>query len=263
MTATPAKVSTLEAKKIEYPTIGSKTWGRRFAKILLRVSVSIVVLLFVAQLMWRFSGSNQWKLVLEKNGIKVYSLKAPGSDLLQFKAIGRIHSTLPGVIAWITDTSACKIQGCTESYEISRAGEQLRYYYFQYDLAPFGKRDYAISALLYQIPDTKQVVVTIAAVPDKVPPRDGYVRVTNLNNKWRFTPLENGQIEVEIENNMELGGFMPTMLYNVKRPGAIYSMLTHLESWVAKDKYQSAKFSFIEDGSSAPPTKISQATTAQ
>jgi len=260
MTATSAQFETLGEKKPKSPVVKSKTWGRRLAKILLLVSISLVVLLFFAQLIWRFSGSNQWKLVLEKNGIKVYSLKAPGSDLLQFRAIGRIRSTLTGVVAWMRDPDACKVQGCTKSYTIEQVGEQLQYNYFQYDYSPFGKRDFSIRSQLYQNPDTKEVLVTVAAIADRVPPTEGYFRVTNLNNTWRLTPLENGQIEVEIENNMDPGGFVPNVMFNMRRPKGMYNILSHLQDWVGKDKYQNAKSDFIKEKNSAPTTHISQAS---
>ncbi|MGC2745066.1 MAG: hypothetical protein WA672_17970 [Candidatus Angelobacter sp.] len=255
---TSAQPATQEQQKSDSQRVPSKSWGKRIGKILFRGAVSLIVLLFFAQLIWKLSGSNQWELVLEKDGIKVYSLKAPGSELLQFKATGRIHSTLPGVIAWMSDPDACKIQGCTESYEIERAGEQLQYNYFQYDFSPFGKRDFVTGAQLYQNPNTKQVVVIVTGMADKVPPREGYLRMTNLNNKWRVTPLENGQVEIQIENNMDPGGYMPSVLYNMKRPKSMYYILTHLESWVAKDKYQNAKFNFIKEKNS-DSTTISEA----
>src|SRR5260370_25199856 len=136
MMATSAQFETLGDKKTESSQVKSKPWDRRLAIFLFRVSVSIVVLLFFAQLIWRFSGSNQWELVHAKDGIKIYSLKVPGSDLLQLRAIGRIHSTLSGVVAWMEDPDACKVQGCTGAYEIERAGDQLHYYYIKFYYFP-------------------------------------------------------------------------------------------------------------------------------
>lgn len=261
MAATPAQVETLKKKKIENPAVNSTTWVRRLGKILFRAAVSLVVLLFFAQLIWKFSGSNKWEPVLEKDGIKIYSLKAPGSDLKQFKAVGRIHSTLPGIVAWLQDPNACLVQGCTGSYIIEQVGEQLQYDYFQYDWAPFGKRDFVITSQFYQNPNTKEVVMTVGANPDKVPLKDGFFRVTNLNNRWRLTPLENNQVEIEIENNMDPGGTVPTAMFNMRRPRGMYQILSHLEGWVSKEKYQTAKFDFIKNKTEASPTHISQART--
>lgn len=262
MTAASAQGETLQEQKTESPVVKSRTWGRKLARILFRVSLSLVVVLFFAQLIYRLSGSNQWELVLEKDGIKAYSLKAPGSDLVQFKAVGRIHSTLPGIVAWMKDTNACKVQGCTESIEVERVGDQLQYNYFQYDFSPFGKRDFMIRSQFYQNPETKEVLLTVAAIADRFPRKEGFFRVTNMNNKWRLTPLDNGQVEVEIENNLDPGGLFTATLFNMRRPEGMYDILTHLEKWVNKEKYQNAKFDFIKEKDSAPPAHINQASAA-
>ena len=167
MTATSAQVDALEEKKTESSEAKPKTWGRKLASILFRVSVSLVVLLFFAQLIWKFSGSNQWELVLEQEGVKVYSLKTPGTEVVQFRAVGKIHSTLAGVVAWMKNPDTCRVQGCTESYEVERVGELLQYNYFQYDFSPFGKRDFVIRSQFYQNPNNKEVLLTVAAVADK------------------------------------------------------------------------------------------------
>lgn len=259
MTATSAQVETLEANKTESPAVKPKTRLRKFGRILFRVSVSLVVLIFFAQLIWKFSGSNRWELVLEQDGIKVYSLKTPGTEVVQFRAIGKIHSTLAGVVAWMKNPDTCKIQGCTDSYEVERVGELLQYNYFQYDFSPFGKRDFVIRSQFYQNPINKEVLLTVAAVADKVPPREGFLRVTDMNNKWRLTPLGNGDLEVEIENNLDFGGYAPMAAFNLKRPRSMYHILTHLQGWT--EKYQNAKFDFIKERN-GDESRISQATTA-
>jgi hypothetical protein len=257
MTATSAQIDALEEKKTENQEVKPKTWGRRLARILFRASVSLIVLVFFAQLIWKFSGSNQWELVLEQDGIKVYSLKTPGTELVQFKAIGKIHSTLAGVVAWMKNPDTCKIQGCTESYEVERVGELLQYNYFQYDFSPFGKRDFVIRSQFYQNPNNKEVLLTVAAVADKVPSKEGFLRVTDMNNKWRLTPLDNGDLEVEIENNLDFGGFAPMAAFNLKRPKSMHHILTHLQGWT--EKYQNAKFDFIKEKNSNQTASITEA----
>lgn len=259
MTATSAQIDRSKEKKTESLVTKPKSWRRRLARILFRVSVSLVVLMFFVQLIWKFSGSNQWELALERDGIKVYSLKTPGTEVVQFKAIGRIHSTLAGVVAWMKNPDTCRVQGCTESYEIERVGDQLQYNYFQYDFSPFGKRDFVIRSQFYQNPNTKEVLLTVAAVADKVPRKDGFLRVTDMNNKWRLTPLENGQLEVEIENNLDFGGYAPMAAFNLKRPESMHNTLMQLQGWT--EKYQNAKFDFIKERNSGALTHISQAST--
>lgn len=262
MAATPAQFDMSEQKKeekkLEVPVAKTKSLGRRIGKILFRTIVSLIVLAFFAQLIWKFTGSNQWEQVLNEDGIKVYTLKTPGTDVVQFRAVGKIHSTLAGVVAWMKNPDTCKVQGCTDSYEIERVGELLQYNYFQYDFSPFGKRDFVIRSQFYQNPNNKEVLLTVAAVADKVPGRKGFLRVTDMNNKWRLTPLGNGDIEVEIENNLDFGGYAPMAAFNLRRPQSMKHILTHLQGWT--EKYQNAKFDFIKEMDGAETTRISQVT---
>src|SRR5215470_3967834 len=105
-----------------------KKWGERLLKVLLIVGVSLAALFIVASLTWRFSGSNQWEFVEERNGVKVYSLKAPGSDLMQVKGIVQIRSTLAGPVKFMQDPDGCNDVGCHESKMIERVDDQLQYY---------------------------------------------------------------------------------------------------------------------------------------
>src|SRR6516164_888985 len=80
-----------------------RTLGRKTLSVLLRVGVSLLALYFIAGVIWRYSGSNKWEFVGEKNGVKVYSLKQPGADLKQMKGVLRVRSTLAGLVKLMLD----------------------------------------------------------------------------------------------------------------------------------------------------------------
>ena|SRR5215813_9268886 len=225
-----------------------KRWTNRILKILLVVSVSLVTLLFVAQLIWRFSGSNQWELVQEENGVKAYTLKAPGLDLEQVRGVVRVRSTLAGIVKFMQDPDVCHDVGCYESRLVERVDDQLNYYTFQYLYPfPFRTREFVIREQCYQNPHTKEVFVGVAAAPDKTPPNDCCFRVTDMNNFWRFTPLENGEVEIEYTVNMNDGGFMPALMSNMVRHKLMFKLLPRMQSLLNKEKYQGAKFDFIKE----------------
>src|SRR5215831_16720027 len=107
---------------------------KRLLNVLFLVSGSLLALYFGARVMWRLSGSNQWELVAEGNGAKVYTLKEPGSDLRQVKESVRVRSTLAGVVAWLQDSETCKDAGCHEPRTIEQVDDQLQYVSMQYDM---------------------------------------------------------------------------------------------------------------------------------
>jgi hypothetical protein len=225
-----------------------RTWVRRFIKIVALVSVALMTLYVVVSAAWRFSGSNKWEFAEERDGVKVYTLKAPGSDLIQVKGIVRIHSTLGGVVKLLYDHTTTNDYGYHDQHTIERVDEWLQYGSFRLDLpSPFRTREFVIRSQIHQDPRTKEVLIVVAAAPDKAPLNDCCFRVTEMNNTWRFTPLENGQVEVEYVFNTNVGGFMPALLLNTQRPKFVAGVLSKLQEFLDKKKYQDAKLDFIQE----------------
>ena len=224
-----------------------KTRAKKLLKALLLGGMSLLALLFVARFIWVISGSNQWEFFGEKNGIKVYTLKAPGVDLLQAKGIFRVHSSLAGVVKLLRDPDTCKDLGCFESYDIERVDDQLEYSHFRINLPPpFRPRDFVIRSQVYQSPNTGEVMVEIAAAPGKAPLNNCCVRVNTMNNTWRLTPLKNGEVEIEYILNMNEGGFLPDILLNTTHPKTLFN-LGIVETLLNKEKLQTAKLDFIKE----------------
>ncbi|HEY8459993.1 MAG TPA: hypothetical protein VIM99_06405 [Blastocatellia bacterium] len=242
-------VAQLEQNAINESSIAKpKRRFKKLLKALLAAGVSLVALIFVARLIWRFSGSNQWEFVSERSGVKVYSLKAPGSDLTQVRGVLRVRSTLAGLVKFVLDPSVCPDFGC--SGHLIDGDDKLQYVhsYVRYDYPwPFLPRELVMKVQVYQHPLTKEVTVWVAAAPDKVPRDKCCVRVTQMNNTWRYTPLGNGEVEVEYTMNMSEGGFMPDLLLNTWRPEAIFYALPKLQEVLNREKYQNAKFDYIKE----------------
>lgn len=247
----------------EKPTVKTRRWGKKLLRILSVVSISFVALYFGARLVWRFSGSNHWELIQEKNGVKVYSLKAPGSDLQKFKGTIRLHSTLSSLVKMFQDPDICLESGCASSIVVERVDDQQQFYDFRYKLPfPFRARQFVAREQFYQNPHTKAVLVEVVAAPDKTPPDDCCFRVTDMNNTWLFTPLDNGEIDVEWVLNMNEGGFIPDLMLNKLRPKVMFAVLPKLQVWVTREKYRDAKFDFIKEKGSDPVPHVSRADVA-
>jgi hypothetical protein len=224
-----------------------RNWITRLTKVLLLASVSVVVFLLVAQTIWVFSGSNQWRLVGEQKGVKVYTLKSPGSDLEQAKGVFRVRASLAGIVKFMQAPDTCSDVGCYGEHIVDQEDDQLRYDYFRMNLpSPFHPRDFVVRQQVYQSPRTKEVVIEYSAVPGKVPLDDCCVRVTSMNNTWRLTPLDNGEVEIELIMNINEGGFIPHLLLNLSRPTIMYG-LPGLQRFFSEPRYQNAKLDFIQE----------------
>ena len=102
--------------------------------------------------------------------------------------------------------------------------DQLQYDYFQADVFPFQKREFVIQEQFHQNPDTKAVSMLVSAVPDKIPPNPCCFRITQMNNSLQFTPLGNGEVEIEYVVNQNEGGFIPDLFLNLNRPRFMYNL---------------------------------------
>lgn len=230
------------------------SWGKRLRRGLWVTSVSLLVLYAGARLAWRFSGSNKWEFVEERKGVKVYSLKSPGSDLQKFKGIGRVRTTLPRLVKLFQDAEICKEAGCTSTRLVDRVDDQQQFYAFQHTLPfPFRKREFVVREQFYQDPRTKAILMEVVAAQDKIPEDSCCFRVTEMNNTWLFTPVTNGEIEIELILNMHEGGFVPDLMLNRMRDGILVNMLSHIQGWVDRDKYRDAKYDFIDEGRALTP----------
>ena len=230
----------------EETPIKPKMSSRRLSKTLFLGAISLAGIFFITRAIWTLSGSNQWEFHSEKNGVKVYTLKVPGSPLRQVKAVTRVHTTVARLVEMVRDPAVCADIGCSEARTLDRVNDHLQYDYFQVNLPLFQRREFVIEEQFHQNPDTKAVFMSVSAVPDKIPPNPCCFRITQLSNSFQFTPLANGEVEIEYVVNQNEGGFIPDLLLNWKRPQFMYN-LHRMEDLANRDKYQNAKFDFMTE----------------
>jgi hypothetical protein len=225
-----------------------RTLAGRLFKVMARVSIALMALYVVASLAWRYSGSNRWEFTGERDGVKIYTLKAPGTDLIQVKGVVRLRTTLGGVINLLYGTFDSNDYGYKGQHIIERVDPHLEYSGFRLDFPfPFQTREFVVRTHLVQHPRTKEVLIVTAAAPDKEPPDDCCFRVTEMNNTWRFTPLENGQVELEYINNTNMGGFMPALMMNKFKVKIVAGALSKMQGYLEKRNYQNSRHSLIEE----------------
>ncbi len=220
-------------------------------KLLLLVGAVAAIVLFIAHSAWKYSGSNKWELVRDKDGVQVYALKIPGLAKKQFKVVARMKTTLNRVAAAMTDTSS---EACKEFFPSCVGGEVLEPYSaksqyfvqaFRVELPrPLSPRDLVVKTELSQDPQSKSMVVRCTALPDRIPPDACCVRIKNMHNSWRFTPVDNGEVEVEFSSNAESP--VPYFLANFIAPITGSRFVGHLEQFFNKEKYQHAEFALAK-----------------
>ncbi len=199
---------------------------------------------------WKYSGSNEWKMIRDENGIQVFTLKAPGSALLKCKARMRVKTSLSSAVFLLRgDPSTNEDFGGGDFKVIERLETPdlyLAYYSVKQKMPPpFSTMELVVMLNYSQNKTTKAVEINVQAAPTKIPPTAGARRVTHLSNNFRITPLPNGEVEWEVSGDTDMGLFYP--LENVAIPEYVFKDLSYHKNLVLTEKYQRAKLISVQE----------------
>ena len=220
----------------------------------------LVMAVLVAHFTWVASGSAEWKLAKDEDGIKVYLLKAPGDPLLKARTVMEGDYTLTQLTSqhvFVGDTLAvCKewIPGCKDMTRIKDFDPVLGGYdkdMWRVELpGPFADRELLITTMFSQDKKTKEVVLDVVSIPNALPHTPGVVRVERMHNRWTYTPKANGKVEVSLIQDVDLPGvgFFPYFLLNVTLVDESHKFFaTTLRRTLKEPRFVNAKLEFIDD----------------
>ncbi len=87
-----------------------------------------------------------------------------------------------------------------------------------------------------------------------VAPEDCCVRLDHVHNVFKYTPLGDGTIEVELVYDLDMGGLFPKFLLNLGAPYEVHKMLSEdTPKLLRREEYRNAKLAFIEEGLKTAP----------
>lgn len=222
------------------------------ARVLKRAGLSLVVVLvalLAIDIAWTNSGSNEWKVVSDRDGIRISALKTPGYSLMKYKVNVRFESELSHVLFTLTDLDTGKDFGASDIRRIEQVSAPPVFYaYDTYKLTlprPFGEVEVVILNQCYQDPETKRVHINVYAAPNKLPSEGKVTRVVHLSNHWTLTPAEGGGVDVESISEMDLG--LPYVLANLAMPDVIDAQINTMREMLKKERYKQGKPVLLSD----------------
>ncbi len=227
----------------ESPAIQKRSRLQKVFRVLAIGCLLVVVVGVAAHFAWKYSGSNEWKLKIDEKGIKVYSRKTPGSTLTDIKAVGRFKTNLGIAMLSIVavDCSDWLPGPCTgkniEPYDLK--DEATTDFFVGQMPYPLSPREWLFRTQFSEDAKTKAILMEVNAVPDLFPRNECCFRVSLLNNRWLLTPVENGEVEVEIILHTDEG--VPYFLVNAIKPRGAYKLFEDLPRQFNKEKYKNAK----------------------
>jgi hypothetical protein len=239
------------------------TTFKKIGRRTLVVAAALIAGGYAASAAWKLSGSEQWKLEIDRDGVQVWSYKEPGRSTKLFKAVTRGHYTQSQLVASLMldndSLQNCKdwIPVCTkltvlEPYNDKAQGDSVLW---TLQLMPpvFADREYVIKSHAAQDPRTKVVSVDIMAAANKIALHECCVRITHIHNRWQVGPARNGQVEISLVQDFGMGGFFPDVLLNLGNAEQTWTMFhDKLPGLLNKPKYRNARFDYIDETAAAP-----------
>jgi hypothetical protein len=219
---------------------------KKVGKFFLTFVVCLIVAGVAAHFVWKYSGSGQWEPLQESQGIKLYTLKAPGTTLNQIKGVVRVRATLTDAMSLAQDPDVCDWALCYEAKMFERVNERLQYYSFRWDYPlNFKPREFVVKQQFSRLPGTNALYQEVIAAPDKLPPNDCCFRVRKMHNTWTFTPVGNGVLEIEYVINTDDG--LPYVLANLGGPQFLHSIMGKMQAILDQThkKFPDAKFDLV------------------
>ena len=183
------------------------------------------------------SAQENWNLVKEEAGIKVYTKAESGSKYKAFKAEMQVNCKIENIIEVLKKTDSINnwVVNC-KGVKLLETEDNDQYYYIETSLPwPFDNRDMVYHFQYIEI-NSEQERVNVTGVPDYVQPRKGIVRMVKTNGYWLLTSIDAHKTEVIYQMHVEPGGLIPAWLANPFIKNVPFSTFKELRNIVQKTK---------------------------
>ncbi len=179
--------------------------------------------------------AEDWKVAKEEDGIKVSLSEVAGSKYKAYQGVTVMKTTMAKLQALQEDVSAaCAwIHECKSQELLKHEGDQS-WTYTQFNTPwPVTPRDSVLQVTTVKGADGS-LTRNLKGVPTYMPEKKGFVRVTQVEGFWKFTPKDAGQVEVIYQVHTEPGGDVPSWLANKFVVDAPFNTLKALKARAEK-----------------------------
>lgn len=177
------------------------------------LSAFLITMNFPGQLV-----AQSWEFAKEKEGIRIYTMKAEDKPLKAYKGVAEINAPAEKVFAlienvnntdwWDKNLSQIKVLG----YEKNRFAR----YYLVFDLPwPVSDRELFVDAQVTIDPETGTRKITAEPLRVNTPPAKERIRINEYRQIWTVRPVSLNRTQVTLEGYVNPGGSLPAWIINL------------------------------------------------
>jgi hypothetical protein len=190
-----------------------------------------------------------WRLVKNKNDIKVYMKHTENTKLKTFKGVTEFEVEEPLKFATVLndyDFLATLLHLVSSLEETERASDIDRDLKIKTFLPwPVKNRDMAVNVKINQDPETYNVFVDVKDIKDKYPHEKGYIRMPYMDALLSIELLEDKKVRLTYRAILDPGGYVPAILVNIMMKDAPYYTLVRMKRVLQGEAYAGGKEPYI------------------
>lgn len=210
-----------------------------------------LVLLLAGLLCWPalVSADTAWRLLSDRDGIKVYTRQAEDSRLKTFRGVTVLTvRDWQALVAVVNDYANVPrwLHFVSSVQEIGRRGPLDRDLIFQIDLPwPVSNREAVVTAKGWNPSGTYDTVIRFANAPELLPANGDFLRIPEMNARLDFHWLGGNRVEVTYELVADPGGYIPEWIVNLVLRDAPRVTLERFAQAVERPEYQGRYFDYV------------------
>ena len=159
-----------------------------------------------------------WKLITNKDGIRVYQSESKNSDYKPIKVECTLAGSFDKLISVLNNVNGHKdwVYNNKTSYLIKRVSAYEFYYYSETYLPwPMSNRDAVLHLKITRDSLDRFLKINATGVPNYIPEKSGKVRVPKTTISWYVTPSSKNTIHITYIFDANPGGSLPSWLVNM------------------------------------------------
>lgn len=212
-------------------------------------SILLAVLIFSLTAVSLFA-QTEWELKKNVDGIRVYYRESTESDIKELKMIFDVEASLTTIMAVLNDAESFHkwIYNLKELKVLERPSDKELVYYYEMDFPwPLYNRDAIAESSYYQDPATKIIYTKNYARPDRLPEKDGVIRLELTDVKWKITPIDENYANIEYYLLSDPGGNLPAWLVNMALDRGPVKSMQAFRALLKEDKYRQKQLAWVQD----------------
>jgi hypothetical protein len=199
-------------------------------------------------LIFNVHAQTDWKLITEKEQIRIFSQSVPDSKIKAIKVNCTVDASVTqltallmdveGGVNWVYKTKSCVL--------IRKVSPTELYYYSEISLPwPLENRDFVAHLRLTQDRITKVVTIDGPVANGMVSIKKGVVRVNQSKGKWVLTPAGRDRTKIEYTLHTDPGGNVPAWAVNLFAAEGPMETFKSMKQQLKLPKYRNAVLGYL------------------